>query len=71
MTDLLPHEPKRAKRRRLAKSHQRITKTEELHQEFFIWVAPWDTNPASFDTARKARRFQRKHKKEIESNFDL
>lgn len=70
MMTKLPQESKRGRRRRLAKSHKRSTETEELRQEFFVWVAPWDTDPMVFDTARKARCFRRKHRREIENNFN-
>lgn len=63
-------EAPRERRRRLAKSHRKII-DEEFHQEFFVWVSPWDNDPMAFDTAGKARRFRRKHQKEIEHNFDF
>ena len=70
MMNNIPQEARRAKRRRLAKSHKRIT-VEEFRQEYVVWIAPWDTDPMVFDTARKARRFRRRHRREIEDNFDF
>ena len=48
----------------------KIIKVQDDHTRFGVWSAPWDADPIVFKTKRQARRYARKHRREIEANFE-
>jgi len=68
MMDVIPSEPPRALRRRAAAA-KKVGQEPEEPKEFVVCTAPWGEY-ATFSTARKAKKFKRRHSREIAERFN-
>lgn len=67
MDDAIVLEPPRALRRRMADKHRKPAVLEP--EEFVVCTAPWGEYE-SFPTAQKAKKFLRRHSREIADRFN-
>lgn len=67
--DVIPSEPPRALRRRAAAAKKVGHKEPEEPKEFLVCTAPWGEYE-SFPTAQKAKKFLRRHSREIADRFN-
>lgn len=67
MMDAIVLEPPRSLRRRMAEKHRKSAPIEA--EEFVVCTAPWGEYE-SFPTSQKAKKFLRRHSREIAERFN-